>query len=41
MEICDAVGNSPQKAKECLKAIVKRLNAVDPHIVIQAITVSI
>ncbi|XP_014295195.1 signal transducing adapter molecule 1 [Microplitis demolitor] len=38
MEICDAVGNSPQKAKECLKAIVKRLNAVDPHIVIQAIT---
>ncbi|XP_034945376.1 signal transducing adapter molecule 2 [Chelonus insularis] len=38
LEICDAVGNSPQKAKECLKAIVKRLNAQDPHIVIQAIT---
>lgn len=41
MEICDSVGNSKQKAKECLKSIVKRLNAQDPHIVMQAITVSI
>ncbi|KAK0166306.1 hypothetical protein PV328_004739 [Microctonus aethiopoides] len=38
MEICDSVGNSKQKAKECLKSIVKRLNAQDPHIVMQAIT---
>ncbi|KAH0546873.1 signal transducing adapter molecule 2 [Cotesia glomerata] len=38
MEICDAVGNSSQKAKDCLRSIVRRLNALDPHIVIQAIT---
>lgn len=40
MEICDKVGNSPQHARDCLRSIVKRLNATDPHIVILAITVS-
>ncbi|XP_001603212.2 signal transducing adapter molecule 1 isoform X1 [Nasonia vitripennis] len=38
MEICDKVGNSPQHAKDCLRSIVKRLFATDPHIVILAIT---
>lgn len=41
MEICDAVGNTPLLAKDCLRSIVRRLNAQDPHIVLQAITVSI
>lgn len=41
MEICDKVGDSPQNAKDCLRSIVKRLWAHDPHIVILAITVSI
>lgn len=40
LEICDRVGNSSQNAKDCLRSIVKRLNSQDPHIVIQAITVS-
>lgn len=39
MEICDNVANSKQNAKDCLRSIVKRLNAIDPHIVMQAITV--
>ncbi|KAJ8679848.1 hypothetical protein QAD02_015635 [Eretmocerus hayati] len=38
MEICDKVGNSSVHAKDCLRSIVKRLNAQDPHIVILAIT---
>ncbi|XP_024941112.1 signal transducing adapter molecule 1 isoform X2 [Cephus cinctus] len=38
MDICDKVGNSTQNAKDCLRSIVKRLNAQDPHIVIQAVT---
>lgn len=40
MEICDKVGSSTQHAKDCLRSIVKRLNNQDPHIVMQAITVS-
>ncbi|XP_058806560.1 signal transducing adapter molecule 1 isoform X2 [Phymastichus coffea] len=38
MEICDKIGSSPQNAKDCLRSIVRRLNAQDPHIVMLAIT---
>ncbi|KAF7996002.1 hypothetical protein HCN44_009040 [Aphidius gifuensis] len=38
LEICDNVGNSKQNAKDCLRSITKRLNAADPHIVMQALT---
>ncbi|XP_014213706.1 signal transducing adapter molecule 1 isoform X2 [Copidosoma floridanum] len=38
MEICDKVGNSPHHARDCLRSIMKRLNAQDPHIVILAVT---
>lgn len=40
MEVCDKVTNGAASSKECLKNIVKRLNHSDPHVVIQAITVS-
>lgn len=40
MEICDKVTCSPQHAGDCLRSIMKRLNAQDPHIVMLAITVS-
>ncbi|XP_011151589.1 signal transducing adapter molecule 1 [Harpegnathos saltator] len=38
MDICDKVGTSTQKAKDCLRSIVKRLYSQDPHVVVQAIT---
>lgn len=41
MEICDKVGNSSNNAKECLRSIIRRLNHTDPHVVVQAITVSL
>lgn len=40
MDICDKVGTSTQNAKDCLRSIVKRLYSPDPHIVMQALTVS-
>lgn len=40
MDICDKVGISSQNAKDCLRSIVKRLYCQDPHVVMQAITVS-
>jgi hypothetical protein len=40
MDICDKIGESTINAKDCLRSVVKRLNHQDPHIVMQAITVS-
>lgn len=40
MDICDKIGTSSLGAKESLRIIVKRLNHPDPHVVVQAITVS-
>lgn len=40
LDICDKVGTSTQNAKDCLRSIVKRLYSPDPHIVMQALTVS-
>lgn len=37
MEICDKVGPSSKNAKDCLKAILRRLASDDPHIALQAI----
>lgn len=40
MDICDKVGTNSANAKESLKIITKRLNNADPHVAMQAITVS-
>jgi signal transducing adaptor molecule len=40
MEICDKIGTSSSSAKDSLRIIIKRLNHPDPHVVVQAITVS-
>lgn len=37
MEICDKVGTNPKNAKECLRAILRRLANDDPHVALQAI----
>ncbi|KAM7353373.1 signal transducing adaptor molecule [Cochliomyia hominivorax] len=38
LEVCDKVSLKPSNAKECLKAIMKRMAHNDPHVVMQAIT---
>ena len=39
IDLCDRVQAVTTGPKDCLKAIIRRLNHADPHVVIQAITV--
>ncbi|XP_049277945.1 signal transducing adapter molecule 2 [Anopheles funestus] len=38
LDICDRVNNGSATPKDCLKCIIKRLNCLNPHVVMKAIT---
>lgn len=38
MEICDRAGSSPQSAKDCLRAVLRRLAHPDPHVQVNFFT---
>ncbi|CAG2106878.1 unnamed protein product, partial [Medioppia subpectinata] len=38
LEICDRVGSDPNGAKDCMRALIRRLNHTLPHVVMQSIT---
>lgn len=40
IDICDKAGANSKNAKDCLRSIMKRMGHADPHVQIQAITVS-
>lgn len=40
IQICDKAGANSRNAKDCLRSIMKRMGHTDPHVAIQAITVS-
>lgn len=39
MDVCDKAKQSPEEARNYLKAILRRLNHSDPHVGVQAATV--
>ncbi|XP_017075954.1 signal transducing adapter molecule 1 [Drosophila eugracilis] len=38
LDVCDKVSTNPRQAKDCLKAVMRRMGHTDPHVVMQAIT---
>ncbi|KAM8716867.1 hypothetical protein ACLKA7_003698 [Drosophila subpalustris] len=38
LDVCDKVTTNPRLAKDCLKAVMRRMGHADPHVVMQAIT---
>lgn len=40
MDICDKAGANSKNAKDCIRSIMKRMAHNDPHVAMQAITVS-
>ncbi|XP_022222145.2 signal transducing adapter molecule 1 [Drosophila obscura] len=38
LDVCDKVSTNPRLAKDCLKAVMRRMGHNDPHVVMQAIT---